>query len=274
MSTVALGHAAWLDVHFEASRDAYAEMLGAVGFEAGWRVLDAGCGAGSHLPLLVAAVGPTGTVEAFDVAPENVSAVRARADQDGLRLGDVRVADITALPYEDDCYDATWCANVTQYLDDDSMTQALAELRRITRPGGLVAVKDVDMLRTSIHPGDPDLVARLCLVCRSVAARPESTGSTRGGRLGEWLVGAGLLDVRQLDQLIPHAAPLSPVEREFVADWLAFLSRLPEVALLPPGDRVQWELLGNDRHPASPIHSPSFRLAECQVLAVGRVPAP
>lgn len=74
----ALDAAGWLDVHYEACRPEYEALLRAVGLQPGWRVLDAGCGGGSYLPLLAALVGPAGRVDAVDLAPDNVAAVRAR----------------------------------------------------------------------------------------------------------------------------------------------------------------------------------------------------
>ena len=48
----ALTASGWLDTHFEACRPEYEAMLDSVGIEPGWRVLDAGCGSGTYLPLL------------------------------------------------------------------------------------------------------------------------------------------------------------------------------------------------------------------------------
>ena len=78
-STGQVGTAAcFLDAHFEACRDAYETMLRSVGLEAGWHVLDAGCGAGSFLPLIAELVGPGGRLAALDWAADNIAAVEAR----------------------------------------------------------------------------------------------------------------------------------------------------------------------------------------------------
>src|SRR6476659_2369951 len=80
----AMAEAAWLDVHFEASRPQYEAMLRSVGLQSGWRVLDAGCGSGSYLPLIAEAVGPTGAIAALDHAPDNVAIAERRAADWGL----------------------------------------------------------------------------------------------------------------------------------------------------------------------------------------------
>ena len=50
-------------------------MIRSVGIQPGWRVVDAGCGSGSFLPLLAKLVGSEGHISAFDLAPENIEAV-------------------------------------------------------------------------------------------------------------------------------------------------------------------------------------------------------
>ena len=132
----------WLDVHFDAERTEYEAMLRSVGIQPGWHVLDAGCGGGSFLPLIAQAVGPTGRVAALDLAPDNVAIVQRRVAERPLACPvEAWVGDLLALPYADDTFDALWCANTSQYLSDDEAARALAEMRRVVRPGGLVAVK-------------------------------------------------------------------------------------------------------------------------------------
>src|SRR5262245_14403746 len=76
----------WLDLHFEASRSEYEAQLRAVGFQPGWRVLDAGCGGGSFLPWLADLVGPGGGLAALDLAPDNIARVQERLAGWGLGL--------------------------------------------------------------------------------------------------------------------------------------------------------------------------------------------
>ncbi|QLQ04643.1 MAG: hypothetical protein HZY76_00075 [Anaerolineae bacterium] len=75
-TTTSTGHApaaAWLDAHYLAGQPEYEAVLRSAGFQAGWRVLDAGCGGGSYLPLLGDLLGPDGRLSAVDLAPENVA---------------------------------------------------------------------------------------------------------------------------------------------------------------------------------------------------------
>jgi SAM-dependent methyltransferase len=251
----ALDAADWLDVRFAACQPEYEALLRAVGIRPGWRVLDVGCGGGSHLPLLAHAVGPTGHVAALDLEPGNLAAVRALL-ADRLLPCEVapRQGTITALPYPAAAFDAVWCANVAQHLDDAALATALAECRRVVRPGGLVAVKDVDMALWRLAPADPLLIAALA---RADAARLARAGGAGGGVAAHR----------------PHRQPLRPVERRLWADWLAHLAALAEARGLDPAGLAAWRAVADADAPEHPLHRPvggTSRAAD-QIAALARM---
>lgn len=272
----ALDAADWLDVHFAACQPEYEALLRAVGIRPGWRVLDAGCGGGSHLPLLAELAGPTGQIAALDLDPENVAAVRDRLAARVLPCPVApRQGTLAALPYPDGAFDAVWCANVAQHLDDGALASALAEFRRVVRPGGLVAVKDVDMALWRLAPADPLLIAalsRASLRLGGSAAERETRGSLRGRALRGWLERAGLEAVWQRTVLIERWQPLRPVERRLWADWLAHPAALAEARGLEPTELTAWRAVADADAPGHPLNRPDCYLCEGQVLAVGRVP--
>lgn len=270
----ALTGAGWLDTHFEACRPEYEAMLSSVGIEPGWRVLDAGCGSGSYLPLLAELVGRRGCVAAVDLASDNVAFVETRLSGWALPCpAEALTSSLKALPYPDDAFDAVWCANTTQYFGDEELPSVLAELRRVVRPGGLVAVKDVDTNLLRLYPADPLLVFRLSEPgLRPEWMSPESRGSLRGRELRRWLEGSGLTEVWQRTTLIERWAPLRTVERQFFSEWLAYLAGLAEERKVPEADLATWRSV---RDPAVSDHlldHPEFYACEGQVVAVGRVP--
>jgi SAM-dependent methyltransferase len=92
------------------------------------RLLDAGCGSGRTLDELAR----YGRVTGVDLSAEAVDAAWRRGHDD------VRVARVEDLPFEDATFDVVTCLDVVEHTPDDRAT--LAELLRVTRPGGLLVV--------------------------------------------------------------------------------------------------------------------------------------
>ncbi|MDQ6900997.1 MAG: methyltransferase domain-containing protein [Candidatus Dormibacteraeota bacterium] len=257
----------WLDAHFGACRPEYESMLRTAGIRKGDRVLDAGCGSGSFLPLLSELVGDSGGLEAVDQATANVAAARKAGFA-------VRRGSVLDLPYPESSFDVVWCANVGQYLSDEELARALLEFKRVVKPGGLVAVKDVDMLLMRVHPGDRFLLARLAQVCaESPSASIQSRGSVRGRELRRWLEHAGLRSVWQKSELIERWAPFSERERAFFAEWLSFLAEVASRQTLSAPDLNAWSHFRDPGDRANALNDPDCYVCEGQVLALGRKPA-
>src|SRR4029453_17382432 len=135
-----------LDVHYLALKDEYDATLRSADIRPGWSVLDAGAGNGVFLPLMAELLGAEGHIEALDLAHENVEAIeRLIPGQQFACPISARTGDMTALPYEAGTFDAVWSANATQYLSDQELAKAIEEFCRVVKPGGRVAVKEVDI---------------------------------------------------------------------------------------------------------------------------------
>lgn len=94
------------------------------------RALDAGCGTGANLVLLAGVAGQTVGV---DLAPAALALARRRG------RGRLAVADVNRLPFDDRAFDLVLCADVFECTEVDEPA-ALAELARVTRPGGRIIV--------------------------------------------------------------------------------------------------------------------------------------
>ncbi|WP_326589534.1 class I SAM-dependent methyltransferase [Streptomyces brevispora] len=126
--------ASW-DARFPDDGPAYAAAVSALGLRAGDAVLDAGCGTGRALPALRDAVGPGGTVLGADLTAAMLeSAARAGRDRSGLLLQ----ADAARLPLRSHALDAVFAAGLISHLPQPG--RYLAELARVVRPGGLLAL--------------------------------------------------------------------------------------------------------------------------------------
>ena len=103
-------------------------MVNLAGDVDGRRILDAGCGSG---PLAAELRARGATVTGFDSSAEMVKLARKRLGEDA----DLRVADLDRpLPFADGAFDDVVASLVLHYLRD--WTGALAELRRVLKPGG------------------------------------------------------------------------------------------------------------------------------------------
>ncbi|MEV6109156.1 methyltransferase domain-containing protein [Streptomyces sp. NPDC051940] len=107
-------------------------MLALAGDVAGRRILDAGCGSG---PLAAALRDRGAVVTGIDASAGMVALARRRLGDDA----DLHVADLNEpLPFADGAFDAVVSSLVFHYLED--WGPALAEIRRVLRPGGRLVV--------------------------------------------------------------------------------------------------------------------------------------
>jgi SAM-dependent methyltransferase len=102
--------------------------LGKLPLPDGAQALDAGCGTGRTMDELVG----YGEVHGFDLNPLGAEHAQRRGH------GDVRVARVEEIPYQDDSFDLVTCLDVIEHTPDDVVS--LRELRRVTRPGGWLVV--------------------------------------------------------------------------------------------------------------------------------------
>jgi SAM-dependent methyltransferase len=152
------------------------------------RLLDVGSGPGTITRDLGAAVGPDGHVLGIDSAPEVVEQAVADCHLPQVRFA---VGDALHLDVADGSYDVVHAHQVLQHLADP--VAALREMRRVTRPGGLVAVRDADYAAMTWHPAEPGL-DRWLEVYRATA-RAHGGEPDAGRRLLGWARAAGLTDV-------------------------------------------------------------------------------
>ncbi|MGW4891327.1 class I SAM-dependent methyltransferase [Kitasatospora sp. NPDC004240] len=258
-------HRSIVDAHFVACREPYRALLDQAGIQPGTHVLDAGCCGGDFLPWLAELTGPHGRVSAVDLAPEHAAraAARVRSADLGCRV-DVRQGDVTGLPYADDTFDVVWCSNAVQVLTDDELRAALSEFRRVTRPGGIIAVKDVDAHAFAARPGDPFLFPDLF---RAAAVAPGYLRQVLRNRdLYVWMREAGIGAVRQRTVPIEHFAPFTAEVRAYYAPAFAELADQAVRLGLPAAD---WAALRDPAHPLSPFNHPDGYVSEGNVLAVG-----
>lgn len=108
---------------------------------AGERVLELGPGVGIYSLPIAEALRPSGALEALDVQPEMLAALRARARAAGIDNLALVEADAQRLPYADASFDAAYLVSVLGEIPDPSAT--LRELRRVLKPSGRLVVGEM-----------------------------------------------------------------------------------------------------------------------------------
>jgi SAM-dependent methyltransferase len=156
----------------------------------GMNVLDVGCGPGTITADLAELVTP-GQVTAVDAAEDVLNQARETAAGRGLDNVRFAVADVHALDFPDDSFDVVHAHQVLQHVGDP--VRALSEMRRVCRPGGIVAARDSDYGSFTWYPQVPSLDEWQSLYHR--VARANGGEPDAGRRLLSWARAAGFSDI-------------------------------------------------------------------------------
>jgi O-methyltransferase/aklanonic acid methyltransferase len=101
------------------------------------RILDVAAGTGATLFPAAERLGDDGRVIGVDLAPGMVDRLKAEIVRRHTVTAEARVADAEALPFDDGAFDALVCGFGLFFFPD--VDGALAEFRRVLRPGGAIA---------------------------------------------------------------------------------------------------------------------------------------
>jgi SAM-dependent methyltransferase len=178
----------------------------------GMRLLDVGCGIGLEATRL-AADHPDTLVTGLDRNAELLQIARGRAGAQRTNLRWVE-GDLAALELPEASFDAIRSERVLMYLPDGDFERVLGDLVRLLRPGGRLALFELDYGGTILAPGAADeaVVERADAVLRASLPQPLA-----GRRIPGLLTARGLRDV----VASPYSFTVSePVWRRIVSDTL------------------------------------------------------
>jgi len=156
---------------------------------AGASVLDVGCGPGTITVDIARRVAP-GRVVGLDASAAVIEDARGHAA--GVDNIEFRAGDVYALDVDDGTFDVVHAHQVLQHLHDP--VKALQEMKRVCKPGGVVAARDGDYGAFTWYPTEPALDAWLALyrkIARANQGEPDA-----GRRLPAWAHAAGFDDVQ------------------------------------------------------------------------------
>lgn len=142
-------------------------------------------------------------VTAVEVSESALNLSRALAAERGIANMTFAVQDVHALDFADDTFDVVHAHQVLQHVADP--VQALSEMRRVAKPGGIVAARDADYAGFLAFPLMAELDDWLDLY--RAAARANGGEPDAGRRLLSWARAAGFTDVTATASTWCYATP-------------------------------------------------------------------
>ena len=155
----------------------------------GGRIADIGAGTGTFA-IKLAAAAPAAAVVAVDGDPEVLAIAQAKRGAETVQW---RSGSAAELPLADQSCDRAVMSLLLHHLDSDGKRAALAESRRVLRPGGRLHIADWG------RPQDP--LMRVGLFTLALFDGFDGIRDHAAGRLPLFLEDAGFCEVERHDQL-------------------------------------------------------------------------
>lgn len=191
-------------------------LLNRAGLRPGMHCLEAGCGSGDVAFDLARMVGPEGRVVATDIDEITLQLARQEGEQDRLTNLEFRLADI--LEDELENYDFVHARFVLSHLGNPQ--KALEKVRQAIRPGGVLAVEDVDFRGHFCHPESAAFSHYVELYTKT--AQRKGADPNIGPRLPGLLVQAGFeavqINLVQVAEISGESKLMAPITMENIAD--------------------------------------------------------
>lgn len=194
----------------------------------GHRLVDVGCGTGEMARLLAGMVGPTGSMIGIESSETMLGEARRRNGNRALPI-ELRLGDAYELDLDDASVDGAYCERVFQHLGQPA--RAMAELVRITKPGGRIVVVDTDWGMHAIHGADVELTARVV----TAFAEGASNGWS-GRRLPALFADEGIGDPVIVAETVTSTDPRRPLLSPFTLMGAA----AERSGAIQPGEAERW----------------------------------
>jgi len=113
------------------------------GVTQGMTIMDLGCGSGAFTPFAARVVGERGKVYAVDIQPAMLRQLEhklAKNENRDIRNIELKQASAYDLPFQDGSLDLVYMVTVLSEIPDRG--RALREIRRVLKPGGILAVTE------------------------------------------------------------------------------------------------------------------------------------
>lgn len=133
----------FLDSDFRRKLQPADKVIERSGIKRGMRVLEVGCGSGAFTTFVARAVSDKGTVHAVDIEPKMLEQLENKLNRpENQDIKNIQITESNAykLPFENDFFDRACMITVLQEIPDRH--RALQEIKRVLRPGGVLAVTE------------------------------------------------------------------------------------------------------------------------------------
>ena len=215
------------DVHQKAFQRAFAaplaEIITSLPVAPGSAWLDAPCGGGFYTALLASRT-PAGSVTALDRSREYLAEARRRIEVCGSATPvTFAEGDSYDLPFAGGSFDGALCAQSLVTLGE--VADALGQLRRVLRPGGVLAVLEADEFHHILIPWPVEIEVAIARATERASRKqfrdPARVSPTR--RLRGQLAGAGFTRIRRRTFAADFLSPFPPELTEFVLSQCLYL---------------------------------------------------
>lgn len=129
------------------------QLLSKIGIESGMTIADIGCGVGTVSRWIAPKSGPTGTVWCVDNSSEQLDVAQSYAKKLGLTNIRFLEANADDIDLPDASVDLAYCRFLLDHLTEPDA--AVAEMRRILKPGGAIVVEALDFTGMTSDPPQP-----------------------------------------------------------------------------------------------------------------------
>jgi arsenite methyltransferase len=131
--------------------------LDAMALQAGEQVLDAGCGTGLLLEQMSQSIGDNGRAVGVDFSPDMLEVADQRCQ--GLSNVELQQGSVESLDFESESFDVVSCTQTLLYVKQ--VETALAEIHRVLKPHGRVAILETDWRGVVFNSQDNAMTRRI-----------------------------------------------------------------------------------------------------------------
>jgi len=131
--------------------------LDALALQTGEQVLDAGCGTGLLLGQMAQSIGDNGRAVGVDISPDMLEVADQRCH--GLSNIELQQGNVESLDFESESFDVVSCTQALLYVKQ--VETALAEIHRVLKPHGRVAILETDWRGVVFNSQDNAMTRRI-----------------------------------------------------------------------------------------------------------------